>query len=142
MKKSSFFGIMILLALFAKAQNYKDISNNVLLSQYKPAKEDLDKKMTNEKFAAKPDAYILKTAIYAALASDSVTAQTPQGEQLLTDAVAAWDKYKQMDGAGLPLMADPIYQKERLTSIPHCSTKVIKNTRRQGGSNLTRILKN
>ena len=52
-KKTIFFATMILLGLFAKAQNYKDIGNFILLKQYKQAKEELDKQMPKEKFAAK-----------------------------------------------------------------------------------------
>lgn len=112
MKKTFFAATILFLALFAKAQNYKEISDKVLLSQYKDAKDLLDKRMSNEKFASKPEAYILKTAIYAAtVASDTNLAKTPQGEQMLNDAIAAWDKYKSMDGADMPLIKDLVYQK-------------------------------
>ena len=56
-----------MMGLFADAQNYKDISNSFYLKNYKQAKDELDKNITKEKFAAKADAWILKTAIYAAL---------------------------------------------------------------------------
>jgi hypothetical protein len=108
MKKVVFFLTMLMPATFVMAQSYKDIGNKLLLKQYKQAKEDLDKRMTNEKFASQPDAYILKTAIYAALSQD--TTQDPSG-QLLAEAEAAFDRYKQMDAAaGLPLVSDLVYK--------------------------------
>ncbi|MEO5562383.1 MAG: hypothetical protein ABIR18_03085 [Chitinophagaceae bacterium] len=111
MKKTVFFATMLMFGLFATAQNYKDISNFLLLKQYKQAKDELDKKMPNEKFAAKADAYILKTAIYAALATDSAFVKSsPQGGQLLTEAEAAWEKYKQMDGPTYPLLKELVYK--------------------------------
>ena len=76
MKKITFTLTMLMLALFLHAQNYDEIKQNVMLNQYKKAKEDLDKKMSNAKFASKPEAYILKSTIYAAMAADSVEAST------------------------------------------------------------------
>jgi hypothetical protein len=110
MKRTVFVTAILLFALFANAQNYKDISDKVILRLWKPAKEELDKRWTNAKFIAKPDAYILKTGIYSALASDSATAATPQGEQLLTDAEAAWAKYKEMDAPQHPLLKNLEYK--------------------------------
>ena len=39
----------------------------MILQQYKKAKEDLDKNMGNAKFTSKPEAYLLKAAVYAGL---------------------------------------------------------------------------
>lgn len=111
MKKTIFFAAMLSMGLFAGAQNYKDIGNFLLLKQYKQAKDELDKNITKEKFAAKPDAWILKTAIYSALATDSAfVASSPQGAQLLPEAEAAWEKYKSMDGPNYPLLKDLLYK--------------------------------
>ena len=109
MKKTAFFVTMLALVLSAGAQNYKDISDKVLLRQYKQAREDLDKRMTNPKFTAKPEAYILKTTIYAALASDSLT-PAAQRDQLLSEAEAAFTRYREMDGPEFPLMKDLMYK--------------------------------
>lgn len=106
MKKTAFLITMLSVALFASAQNYKDISDKLLLRQYKSAKEDLDKKWTNAKFVSKPDAYILKTAIYAAMSTDTSTGQS---EQLLSEAEAAFDKYKEMDPK-YELLNDLVYK--------------------------------
>jgi hypothetical protein len=111
MKKTIFFAAMLSIGLFASAQNYKDISNMLLLKNYKGAKEELDKNITKEKFAAKADAWILKTAIYAALSTDSAFMKTsPQAAQLLPEAEAAWVKYKSMDGPNYPLLKDLVYK--------------------------------
>lgn len=109
MKRTISFLVVFLFALFVKAQNYKDISAEVLTQQYKKAKTDLDKRMTNEKFAAKPEAYILKTAIYANLAMDSASGVgTPA--QLLSEAEAAFAKYKEMDGPDYKLIDELEYK--------------------------------
>jgi hypothetical protein len=112
MKKTIFFAAMLTMTgLFAGAQNYKDIGNQLLLKQYKQAKDELDKNITKEKFAAKADAWILKTAIYAALSTDSAfMATSPQASQLLPEAEAAWTKYKSMDGPNYPLLKDLLYK--------------------------------
>ena len=82
MKKTIFFAAMLSMGLFASAQNYKDISNYLLLKNYKQANDERDKNITKEKFAAKADAWILKTAIYAALSTDSAFMKTyPQAAQ-------------------------------------------------------------
>ncbi|MET0395111.1 MAG: hypothetical protein ABW019_18335, partial [Chitinophagaceae bacterium] len=107
MKKTVFLVTMLVLALFVKAQNYKDISDKLLLNQYKQAREELDKRMTNAKFISKADAYILKTAIYAGLSLDTTN---PQREQMLSDAEAAFQKYKEMDGPAYPLVKDLVYK--------------------------------
>lgn len=110
MKKSAIVVSILMLAVFANAQSYKEITDKVLLKQFKPAKEELDKKWSNAKFVSKPDAYILKTGIYAALAMDSATSLTPQGDQLLADAETAFVKYREMDGPEYPLLKDLVYK--------------------------------
>jgi hypothetical protein len=107
MKKTAFLITMLSVAFFAGAQNYKDISDKLLLKQYKQAKEELDKRWTNAKFVSKPDAFILKTAIYAALSTDTTNAQA---EQLLADAEAAFATYRQMDAPKMELMSDLVYK--------------------------------
>jgi hypothetical protein len=99
--------MMLSVALFASAQNYKEISDKLLLRQYKAAKEDLDKKWSNPKFVSKADAYILKTAIYAAMSTDTTTGNS---EQLLSEAEAAFAKYKEMDAPKYELMNDLVYK--------------------------------
>ncbi len=97
MKKITFTLTMLMLALFLHAQNYDEIKQNVMLNQYKKAKDDLDKKMSNAKFASKPEAYILKSTIYAAMAADSSVKDTPEGATLRAESEAAFKKYREME---------------------------------------------
>ncbi len=80
-----------------------------MLNQFDKAKTDLDKAITNAKIAAKPEVYILKTAIYAGLAMSEGKKGTPEAEQLIAEADAAFTKYKSMDQA-MALMSDVTYQ--------------------------------
>src|SRR5687768_16371103 len=107
MKKVTFSLLMLMLAFFVKAQSYDEIKNYVLLGQYKKAKEDIDKRMTNAKFAGKPEAYILKATIYSALAADSATQKTPEAAPLRAESEAAFQKYREMDPK-LELVKDPV----------------------------------
>jgi len=109
MKKILLVATLSLPAFFLQAQDYTPVKNLLALQQYKKAKEDLDKGMGNAKFASKPEAYILKTAIYSGMAADPATKGTPAGDQLLTEAEAAFKKYREMDPS-LALLSDPVYQ--------------------------------
>ncbi|MFI5132093.1 MAG: hypothetical protein ACHQFX_18965, partial [Chitinophagales bacterium] len=109
MKKFFLLSIALLFAFLMQAQNYDGIKNMIILQQYKKAKEDLDKNMSNAKFISKPEAYLLKTAVYAGLAADPATKGTPAGDQLVMEADAAFSKYKEMDPS-MALLSDPIYQ--------------------------------
>ena len=65
--------------------------------------------MVDAKFTSKPEAFILKVIIYATLALDDKIKGTAEADQLLTDADAAFQKYKQLDPS-LSLLSDPVYQ--------------------------------
>jgi len=109
MKKITFLLTMLVVALFVKAQSYDEIKQMVLLGQYKKAKEDIDKRMTNAKFAGKAEAYILKATIYSALGADSATLHTPETVALRSEAEAALKKYKEMEPSQ-ELLKDPAYK--------------------------------
>jgi hypothetical protein len=109
MKRILFLLLVSCTAILTQAQNYDQIKTLLTLGQYQKAKEDLDKNMGNAKFTSKADAYMLKAAIYAALAMDNANKNTPTGEQLANEADIAFRKYKEMDPQ-LTLIADPIYQ--------------------------------
>ncbi len=109
MKKITLALLMLMVAFFAKAQSYDEIKQFLLLGQYKKAKEDVDKRMTNAKFAGKAEAYILKAAIYSALAADSATQLTPEAAGLRAESEAAFKKYQEMDPK-MELSKDPVYQ--------------------------------
>jgi hypothetical protein len=109
MKRYFFLFITLLSASFINAQKYEDIKNKILLTQYKLAKEDIDKAMTNAKYTAKAEAYIQKATIYATMAMMDDTKGTPQADQLTAEAEAAFKKYKEMDPE-MTLVTDPVYQ--------------------------------
>jgi len=109
MKKFFLLSTVLSLAFLIQAQNYDAIKTLVTLQQYKKAKEDLDKQWSNAKFVSKPEAYILKTAVYGGLAGEAATKGTPAGDQFANDADAAFTKYREMDPS-LALLADPVYQ--------------------------------
>ncbi|MBN8688406.1 MAG: hypothetical protein J0M10_15405 [Chitinophagales bacterium] len=91
------------------AQKYDDLKTILMLNQLEKAKTELDKNMTNAKFIAKPEAFILKTAIYAGLAQSEARKNSPDAEQLIAAADEAFGKFKSMD-AGMALLSDPTYQ--------------------------------
>ena len=108
MKKIVFYVAATSFVLSVKAQNYESIKNMVILQQYKKAKEELDKGMANAKFISKPEAFILKATIYAGLSTDAGTKGTATGDQLTTEADAAFAKYREMDPA-MVLLKDAVY---------------------------------
>src|SRR5215510_14167736 len=110
MKKFFLLPTILLLAVFVQAQSYETIKNTIILQQYKKAKEDIDKGMANAKFAAKPEAFLLKAVWYSAFSLDRATKGTPAGDQLLGDAEAAFKKYREMDPTLGLVTSDPIYQ--------------------------------
>jgi hypothetical protein len=109
MKKLFLLPVMISMGLMAIAQNYEQVRNLVLLTQYQKAREELDKAWTNSKFTSKPEAYILKTFVYASMAMDPKLKGSDQFYSLLNDADAAYRKYKEMDPS-LVMVTDQIYQ--------------------------------
>ncbi|HRO71069.1 MAG TPA: hypothetical protein PK951_11835 [Chitinophagaceae bacterium] len=109
MKKTALFLLTLVLAVIVKAQSYDDIKSYLLLGQTKKAKEDINKRMTNSKFASKPEAFILKAAVYSALAADSAVQNTPEAENYRSESEAAFKKYQEMEPSG-ELMKDPVYQ--------------------------------
>ncbi len=109
MKKVILFSAICLAALSATSQKYSDIKNLLILNKYEQAKTEFEKAITNAKFAGNAEAYILKTAIYAGLASSDAIKSTPDGAKYTAEAVAAFKKYREMD-ASMELVKDPIYQ--------------------------------
>lgn len=109
MKKILFAVFISLAVLSVKAQNYENIKNIYILTQYQKAKEEVDKSMSNAKFTSKPEAFILKAAIYGALSMDEKKKNTPEGDQLTNDADVAFKKYKEMEPP-MGLLTDLVYQ--------------------------------
>lgn len=110
MKKISLLSILFISAFAVSAQNYDAAKNALLINQLKKAKEEVDKGMTNAKYAGKPEAFLLKSTIYATLAMDSAARATGQSDQYLKDAEEAYLKYKEMQPDLSLLTKDPVYQ--------------------------------
>ena len=109
MKKLLLLTVLFSIGLMAVAQNYESIRNTALLQQYQKAKEELDKAWSNSKFSSKPEAYALKAFVYASMAMDPKLKGSEQFFSLLSEADAAYKKYKEMDPAQT-LATDQIYQ--------------------------------
>ena len=109
MKKSLLFSLTIFLSFAGWSQNYDPVKTLVMLNQLDKAKTDLDKSFTNAKYTAKPEAYILKTAVYASVSMMDGKKDTPAAVQLVEEADAAFTKYRELDPA-LSLISEPIYQ--------------------------------
>jgi len=80
-----------------------------MINQLEKAKADLDKSFTNAKYTSKPEAFILKTVVYASVANMDGKKDTPAAAQLIEEADAAFTKYRELDPA-LSLISEPIYQ--------------------------------
>ena len=114
MKKSLLALIFVSIFITGWAQNYDPVKTLVMLNQFEKAKTDLDKSFTNAKYTAKPEAFILKTAVYAGLSALDGKKDTPAGAQLVEDADASFTKYKEVDPA-MSLINEPIYQNSIIT---------------------------
>lgn len=109
MKKSLLFLLTVVSTFTGWSQNYDPVKTLVMINQLEKAKADLDKSFTNAKYTAKPEAYILKTAVYASVANMDGKKDTPAASQLIEEADAAFTKYRELDPA-LALISEPIYQ--------------------------------
>jgi hypothetical protein len=109
MKKVLLFISICFFGWRAGAQNYENIKNMVILTQYDKAKDEVDKGMSNTKFTSKPEAYILKATIYGTLAMEEKNKGNATGEQLTNDGDVAFRKFREMDPS-MALLSDMIYQ--------------------------------
>lgn len=107
MKKLLLSATIILLAMASNAQKYDDVKKYLLLGSYDEAKKEVDKGMANAKFTSKPDAYILKAAVYSGVASQPKDAAN--AVQYREEAWAAYQKYKELQ-PGLDLVTEVPYK--------------------------------
>jgi hypothetical protein len=70
MKNSLLIIVTLIISFTGWSQNYDPVKTLVMLNQISKAKADLDKAFTNTKYTSKPEAYILKTAIYSSSAGN------------------------------------------------------------------------
>ncbi|GAB3028388.1 hypothetical protein GCM10027051_36910 [Niabella terrae] len=108
MKKSILLAsFAVLFTITGFAQKYDEITGLLTLNQLDKAKESFDKHSSNEKFFSKPEGYLVKAALFSAMAIDSSRAAT--ADQNRTEADAAFLKYKELDPE-MKLLENPIYK--------------------------------
>ncbi len=107
-------------------QSYESIKAKAILQQYRQAKDDIDKAMQNDRFNAKPEAYLLKATIYSGLANDVLVKGTPEENSLLNEAETAFTRYSQLD-PDLILLIDPTYQNSIINFYTWFYTKGYKD---------------
>ncbi len=96
MKKYYFFIMLLFVGTVSKGQTLQEINEMMGKSQYKKAKEGIDKFLGDPKNATKADGWFYKGRIYNALSKDSSIASA-EALKLKTDAFEAFKKYQQMD---------------------------------------------
>ena len=96
MKKILLLAVLCSFTGFAMAQDIDDIRNLVILGQNQKAKDALDKYMSIEKNAKKPDSWYWKAYITNQLANDT-TKTVEEISAMKTEAFDLFKKYRQMD---------------------------------------------
>jgi len=95
MKKLLLLSIFAFTLQLATAQDYKKVTNALILGRVEDAKTEIDKMMADPKAQAKAETYMLKAKIYAAIfKNQQLNAKYPNAE---TEAEAALKKYEEMD---------------------------------------------
>ncbi len=111
MKKS--FALLFTLLLggtMAWSQSIESVKTFVMLGQMDKAKSEFDKASGNAKFMAKPEAYLLKTAIYAGISMTEENRNSAKGVELVKEAETAFEKYRSMEPAMTKFGEETIYQ--------------------------------
>ncbi len=104
MKKVLLLAAITFLSVAAFAQKYDDVKNLIMLGQIDKAKATLDK-LGNEKFYAKPEGYLVKSAVFSSMSLDSAKAADAQNNR--EESYTAFLKYKEMDPT-MKGLEDPI----------------------------------
>lgn len=107
MRKLLFAAALSLISAGLFAQDIESIRNMWLVGQIKKSKDDIDKAMANAKFNAKPEAWLLKSSIYANLSADKEMAA--QSADLLKESITSFDTYKQKEPDFKTLKAENSY---------------------------------
>lgn len=104
MKKVLLLAAISCLTTSMFAQKYDDVKNLLMLGQIDKAKATLDK-LGNEKFYAKPEGQLVKSAVFSSMSLDS--AKAADAEKNREESYGAFMKYKEMDPA-MKALDDPI----------------------------------
>ena len=96
MKKFLLLAAVSVLATAAFAQKYDEIKNMLMLpGGLDKAKQSFDKQSANDKFYSKPEAYLVKSAVFGSLSLDS--AKHAEADKNRDEAYSAFVKYKEAD---------------------------------------------
>jgi len=94
----------------AWSQSIESVKTFVMLGQMDKAKSEFDKASGNAKFMSKPEAYLLKTAIYAGISMTEENRNSAKGVELVKEAETAFEKYRSMEPAMTKFGEETIYQ--------------------------------
>jgi len=111
MKKLFLLAVLAGSAVFVKAQDIDEIRNLVILGQVTKAKESIDKYLSSEKNAKKPEGWFWKAYIINQLSKDSLKT-VPESSAMKMEAFDLFKKYRQMDPKATLLSEEnnsPIY---------------------------------
>ena len=97
--------MLIFAGTFSYGQTLQEINEMMGKSQYKKAKEGIDKFLSDPKNAAKSDGWFYKGRIYNAVSKDSAMSSV-DALKLKIDAFEAFKKYQQMDAKELPFILE------------------------------------
>ncbi len=92
------------------SQTLESIKTFALLGQMDKAKTEIDKAANNPKVMGKPEAHILKTAIYASISMTDENRNKPTGNALVQEADASFEKYKSMDPEMKKMSEEDLYK--------------------------------
>ncbi len=74
-----------------QAQRYDEAKNMIVIQQFEKAKEVIDKNWSNPKYTAKPEAYILKGAVYAMVGN--LPDKGDAGKELIDEGEKIYKEY-------------------------------------------------
>jgi hypothetical protein len=97
MKKIIIFSMFALVAIVAKAQDFKKVQNATLLNRYEDAKTEIDKLMADPKALGNAETYLWKAKVYGTLSNSSDEKIKAKYPTAFATADEAFTKYVEMD---------------------------------------------
>ena len=101
MKRFSFILMLVLGSMVSLAQELDEINEMMGKSQYRKAKDAIDKLLSNQKNAGKADVWYFKGRIYNALSRTDTTLAVDDVIKYKMEAFDAFKKYQQLDNKDL-----------------------------------------
>nr|MCU0403705.1 hypothetical protein [Chitinophagaceae bacterium] len=99
-------GFLAFVTFAGFAQKYDEAKNLIVLQQFDKAKESVDKNWSNAKYTSKPEAYILKAAVYAMVGNSPDKGDA--GKALIDEGEKVYQEYLTKDPKRT-LVLDPAY---------------------------------